>query len=71
VIRSGTDKGYEECAHLYDLFDTKDNIEFFLSYASEAGAVFMLLPLSRLRDEPYGSRQGERKNLSPSLLPLG
>jgi SAM-dependent methyltransferase len=31
--------GYEKCAHLYDLFDTKENIEFFLRYASEAGEV--------------------------------
>jgi len=31
--------GYDKCAHLYDLFDTKENIEFFLHYASEAGEV--------------------------------
>lgn len=31
--------GYEECAHLYDLFDSKDNIEFFLHYGSEAGEI--------------------------------
>ncbi|MGB7061085.1 MAG: methyltransferase domain-containing protein [Candidatus Zixiibacteriota bacterium] len=31
--------GYEKCAHLYDLFDTKKNIEFFLRYVSEAGEV--------------------------------
>lgn len=31
--------GYEKCAHLYDLFDTKENIEFFLRYGSEAGEV--------------------------------
>jgi len=29
--------GYEKCAHLYDLFDTKENVEFFLRYGSEAG----------------------------------
>jgi SAM-dependent methyltransferase len=29
--------GYEKCAHLYDLFAAKENIEFFLRYASEAG----------------------------------
>ncbi|KPL03581.1 MAG: hypothetical protein AMJ73_06160 [candidate division Zixibacteria bacterium SM1_73] len=28
--------GYEKSAHLYDLFDTKENIEFFLHYGSEA-----------------------------------
>ncbi|MGB2805558.1 MAG: hypothetical protein WBD64_11765 [Candidatus Zixiibacteriota bacterium] len=27
-----------KAAHLYDLFDTKENIEFFLRCASEAGA---------------------------------
>ena len=31
--------GYEKCAQLYDLFATKENIEFFLRYASEAGEV--------------------------------
>ena len=29
--------GYEKVAPLYDLFDTKENIEFFSHYASEAG----------------------------------
>jgi SAM-dependent methyltransferase len=33
------DAGYEKCAHLYDLFDTKENVEFFLWYATEAGEV--------------------------------
>lgn len=28
--------GYEKCAHLYDLFDIKENIEFFHHYASES-----------------------------------
>jgi SAM-dependent methyltransferase len=28
--------GYEKCAQLYDLFDTKENIEFFFRYASQA-----------------------------------
>jgi len=28
--------GYEKCAHLYDLFDTKDNIDFFAKYALKA-----------------------------------
>lgn len=32
-------KGYEKCAHLYDLFDTKENIEFFYHYASETGEI--------------------------------
>ena len=28
--------GYEKCAHLYDLFAIKEDIEFFMRYASEA-----------------------------------
>jgi SAM-dependent methyltransferase len=28
--------GYEKCAHLYDLFDTKENLGFFLKYALAA-----------------------------------
>lgn len=31
--------GYEKAAHLYDLFDTKDNIEFFAAYGVEAGEI--------------------------------
>ena len=31
--------GYEKAAHLYDLFDSKENIEFFYHYASEAGEI--------------------------------
>lgn len=30
--------GYEKSAHFYDLFDTKENIEFF-HFASEAGEI--------------------------------
>ncbi len=26
------DKGYEKAAHLYDLFDTKDNVDFYFKY---------------------------------------
>lgn len=33
------DRGYDKAAHLYDLFDTKDNIPFFLHYAIEAGEI--------------------------------
>lgn len=33
------DSGYEKCAHLYDLFDKKENIEFFLHYDLEAGEI--------------------------------
>jgi SAM-dependent methyltransferase len=29
--------GYDKVAHLYDLFDDKPNIDFFLKYASSAG----------------------------------
>lgn len=31
--------GYEKAAHLYDIFDTKENIEFFYHYASESGEI--------------------------------
>ncbi len=31
--------GYEKSAHLYDLFDDKENIEFFFSYANDAGVI--------------------------------
>ena len=27
----------EKAGHIYDLFDTKENIEYFFRYASEAG----------------------------------
>jgi len=30
---------YEKAAHFYDLFDAKENIEFFFHYASEAGEI--------------------------------
>ena len=30
-------RGYEQSAHLYDRFDTKENIAFFHHYAAEAG----------------------------------
>ena len=36
--------GYNKAAHLYDLFDTNENIEFFLRYASEAGEVLEKAP---------------------------
>lgn len=47
--------GYEKTAHLYDLFDQKDNIEFFYHYASQAKEVLdigagtgrIALPLAR------------------------
>jgi SAM-dependent methyltransferase len=31
--------GYEKVAHLYDLFDKKNNIEFFYQYARNAGEI--------------------------------
>ncbi len=37
--RSTSDRGYEKVAHLYDLFDQKDNITFFSHYASQAGRI--------------------------------
>lgn len=38
-MQSEQDRGYEKCAHLYHLFDAKENIEFFFHYASEAGQI--------------------------------
>jgi SAM-dependent methyltransferase len=38
-MTSHYDRGYEKAAHLYDIFDNKDNIHFFLHYASEAGEI--------------------------------
>jgi len=32
-------RGYEESAHLYDVFDTKQNVEFFFRYGARAGDV--------------------------------
>jgi SAM-dependent methyltransferase len=32
-------QGYEKSAHLYDLFDTKDNVPFFLHYGRAAGEI--------------------------------
>jgi SAM-dependent methyltransferase len=31
--------GYEKSAHLYDLFDRKENVEFFHHYAAKAGEI--------------------------------
>jgi SAM-dependent methyltransferase len=33
------DRGYEKSAHLYDLFDNKDNLPFFYHYATQAGEI--------------------------------
>ncbi|MFX0122100.1 MAG: class I SAM-dependent methyltransferase [Candidatus Hodarchaeota archaeon] len=33
------DKGYEQAAHLYDIFDTKDNIDFFYKYGKKTGVI--------------------------------
>jgi hypothetical protein len=32
-------RGYEKIANLRNLFDTKENIEFFFHYASEGGQI--------------------------------
>ena len=37
--RQPYDRGYEKTAYLYDLFDLKENIEFFYHYASHAGEI--------------------------------
>ena len=34
-----TPQGYERAAHLYDIFDSKPNIDFFLHYASEVDEI--------------------------------
>jgi len=47
--------GYEKSAHFYDLFDSKDNIDFFSHYAEESGEILdigagsgrIALPLAR------------------------
>lgn len=31
--------GYEKCARLYDLFDRKENIEFFHPYAARVAEI--------------------------------
>jgi SAM-dependent methyltransferase len=31
--------GYEKVAHLYDIFDVKENVDFFVGYATEAGEI--------------------------------
>jgi SAM-dependent methyltransferase len=36
---SSLSSGYDKAAHLYDLFDTKENLEFFLHYARSAGEI--------------------------------
>jgi len=35
IIKSG----YEKTAHLYDLFDTKQNIDFYCHYAAASGEI--------------------------------
>ncbi|UCF59941.1 MAG: class I SAM-dependent methyltransferase, partial [Anaerolineaceae bacterium] len=37
--RPTSDRGYEKVAHLYDLFDLKENIPFFSHYALQAGEI--------------------------------
>jgi SAM-dependent methyltransferase len=39
LLSGAKNLGYEKAAHLYDLFDTKENIEFFYHYAKEAGEI--------------------------------
>ncbi len=29
-------RGYEKSAHLYDIFDTKENVGFFVHYGAQA-----------------------------------
>jgi SAM-dependent methyltransferase len=53
--------GYERSAHLYDLFDSKENIDFFGHYAAEAGEILdigagtgrIAIPLARRGSTVY------------------
>ncbi len=38
-------RGYEKAAHLYDLFDDKENVEFFHHYAAAAAAAGEILDI--------------------------
>lgn len=54
-------EGYEDSAHLYDLFDNKDNIDFFKKYAEEvdkildvgAGTGRIAIPICKEGKEVY------------------
>jgi SAM-dependent methyltransferase len=39
MMQSKQNRGYEKCAHLYDLFAIKENIAFFLHYGLKAGEI--------------------------------
>jgi SAM-dependent methyltransferase len=39
VKNPASNRGYEKVAHLYDLFDQKENIPFFSHYATQSGAI--------------------------------
>lgn len=55
------DQGYEKSAHLYDRFDTKDNIPFFLHYGRAAGEILdigagtgrIAIPLAEAGDKVF------------------
>lgn len=68
--------GYEQSAHLYDLFDQKENVAFFYHYAKEAGEILdigagsgrIAIPLARrginvwaVEPSPAMRREFERK----------
>ena len=61
--------GYEKSAHLYDLFDRKENVEFFHHYAAKAGEILdvgagtgrIAIPLAR---RGISVRPGCGKNLN-------
>lgn len=38
-MRRRLDSGYERSAHLYDLFDRKENVDFFYHYATQTGEI--------------------------------
>ena len=51
------DRGYEQAAHLYDLFDAKDNIDFFGHYAAQAGEILDFGASSPITSSPRTKRE--------------
>ncbi|MFX0052483.1 MAG: methyltransferase domain-containing protein [Candidatus Hermodarchaeota archaeon] len=77
------DQGYEKSAHLYDIFDNKDNINFFCHYGENAKSVLdigartgrIAIPLAekgvkiiRIEPSPAMRQEFNRKmNFNPKL----
>lgn len=47
--------GYEKSAHLHDLFDQKENIDFFYHYADTAGDILDVGAGYRAHRHPAGA----------------